>query len=140
MYDSEKGKEGGREGRGRGREGERREGGRGGGREEGKVMTRFIASLSLTTVISLSSTISPLTYNMAHLIFDGLVSTVESSSEHWFLTWSWFGLRLQTNLEGGGERGEEGEEEGKEEKKERRRGKRRRRGGGMKNGRKRERD
>ena len=57
---------------------------------------------------------------MAHLIFDGLVSTVESSSEHWFLTWSWFGLRLQTNLEGGGERGEEGEEEGKEEKERRR--------------------
>ena len=54
---------------------------------------------------------------MTHLIFDGLVSTVESSSEHWFLTWSWLGLCLQTNLEGGGKEGEK-EEGGKGEKEE----------------------
>ena len=33
-----------------------------------------------------------------HLIFDGLVSTVKRSSELGFLTRSWLGLCLETNL------------------------------------------
>ena len=33
-----------------------------------------------------------------HLIFDGLVSTVKRSSELGFLTQSWLGLCLETNL------------------------------------------